>query len=127
GEFVSNVPTGHGKYTWLDGSFYVGEVYNGKRHGTGTHKCAINDVIYRGQWHLGERHGKGVMYYNQNQTSWYKGDWVRNNKEGWGLRCYPSSNFYSGEWKNNERHGEGTMRWLKVGQQYIGMWQNGVQ
>lgn len=40
---------------------------------------------------------------------------------------YPSGNLYSGEWHNNLRHGEGTMRWLNLGQQYVGMWQNGVQ
>lgn len=28
------------------------------------------------------------MFYNQDKTSWYKGDWVRNNREGWGVRWY---------------------------------------
>lgn len=40
---------------------------------------------------------------------------------------YPSGNIYSGEWRNNLRHGEGTMRWMNLRQQYVGMWQNGVQ
>ncbi|XP_044034895.1 radial spoke head 10 homolog B isoform X2 [Siniperca chuatsi] len=127
GEFVCNIPMGQGTYTWPDGSSYKGEVYNGIRHGTGTYKCAKNGVSYRGQWDQGKRHGKGAVYYNQDKTSWYKGDWVKNNREGWGVRCYPSGNKYSGEWKNNLRHGEGTMRWLKLGQQYVGMWHNGVQ
>ncbi|XP_039472068.1 radial spoke head 10 homolog B isoform X3 [Oreochromis aureus] len=70
---------------------------------------------------------KGTAYYNEEKTSWYKGDWVRNNREGCGLRCYPSGNIYSGEWKNNQRHGEGTMRWLNLGQKYVGAWQDGVQ
>ncbi|XP_071319624.1 radial spoke head 10 homolog B isoform X2 [Trachinotus anak] len=127
GEFVCNMPMGQGVYTWPNGSSYKGEVYNGIRHGTGTYKCATNGVSYRGQWDHGKRHGKGVVYYNQDKTSWYKGDWVKNNREGLGERCYPSGNIYSGEWKNNLRHGEGVMRWLKLGQQYVGMWQDGVQ
>ncbi|XP_039643225.1 radial spoke head 10 homolog B isoform X2 [Perca fluviatilis] len=127
GEFVCNMPMGLGTYTWPDGSSYKGEVYNGIRHGTGTYKCAKNGVSYTGQWDQGKRHGKGEVYYNHDKTSWYKGDWVKNNREGWGVRRYPSGNMYSGEWKNNLRHGEGTMRWLKLGQQYVGMWQNGVQ
>ncbi|XP_078135509.1 radial spoke head 10 homolog B isoform X2 [Sander vitreus] len=127
GEFVCNMPMGLGTYTWPDGSSYKGEVYNGIRHGTGTYKCAKNGVSYTGQWDQGKRHGKGEVYYNHGKTSWYKGDWVNNNREGWGVRRYPSGNMYSGEWKNNLRHGEGTMRWLKLGQQYVGMWQNGVQ
>ncbi|XP_049418565.1 radial spoke head 10 homolog B isoform X2 [Epinephelus fuscoguttatus] len=127
GEFVCNKPMGQGTYTWPDGSSYKGEVYNGIRHGTGTYKCAKNGVTYMGKWDQGKRHGKGTVYYNQDKTSWYKGDWVKNNREGWGVRRYPSGNTYSGEWKNNLRHGEGMMRWLKLGQQYVGMWQKGVQ
>ncbi|XP_034049391.1 radial spoke head 10 homolog B [Thalassophryne amazonica] len=127
GEFVSNNLMGRGTYTWPDGSSYQGEVYNGVRHGTGTSKCGKSGVVYRGQWHRGARHGKGAVFYNQDQTSWYKGDWVKNNREGWGDRLYPSGNVYSGEWKNNVTHGAGTMKWVKLGQQYVGSWQNGVQ
>ncbi|XP_026171381.1 radial spoke head 10 homolog B isoform X2 [Mastacembelus armatus] len=127
GEFVCNMPMGQGTYMWPDGSSYAGEVYSSIRHGTGTYKCAKSGVLYNGQWDKGKRHGKGTVYYNQDKTSWYKGDWVKNNREGWGVRCYPSGNIYSGEWKNNQRHGEGTMRWLKLGQQYFGKWMNGVQ
>uniref|UniRef100_A0A665WMT7 Radial spoke head component 1 n=1 Tax=Echeneis naucrates TaxID=173247 RepID=A0A665WMT7_ECHNA len=126
-----------GKYTWPNGSSYVGEVYNGVRHGTGSFKDGINGVSYRGQWDQGKRHGKGTVYYSHDKTSWYKGDWVKNNREGMGVRWYvcvndrtlyyPSGNIYSGEWKNNLRHGEGTMKWLKQGQEYVGMWQDGVQ
>lgn len=103
------------------------------------------------------------MYYNQEVTSWYEGDWVNNSREGWGVRwyayaydilnsllckatrfgkkrpyfhlsvspvilcSYPSGNLYEGQWKNNARHGEGRMRWLQLGQQYNGSWQNGIQ
>lgn len=31
---------------------------------------------------------QGAIYYNQEKTSWYKGDWARNRKEGWGVRWY---------------------------------------
>ncbi|XP_040885363.1 radial spoke head 10 homolog B [Toxotes jaculatrix] len=127
GEFVCSKPMGQGSITWPNGSSYKGDVYQGIRHGTGTYNCAKSGVLYRGQWDQGKRHGKGTVYYNQDKTSWYKGDWVKNNREGLGVRCYPSGNVYSGEWKNNLRHGEGTMRWLKLGQQYVGMWQDGLQ
>ncbi|KAM7371034.1 hypothetical protein PAMP_010535 [Pampus punctatissimus] len=127
GAFVCNMPLGQGTYTWPDGSSYKGEVYNGVRHGTGTYKCAKTGVSYKGQWHQSKRHGKGAVYYDQDKTTWYKGDWVKNNREGWGVRCYPSGNIYSGEWKNNLRNGKGTMKWLNLGQQYVGQWQDGVQ
>ncbi|KAJ3608279.1 hypothetical protein NHX12_025328 [Muraenolepis orangiensis] len=127
GEFVANVPMGHGKYTWLNGSSYEGDVYNAIRHGTGTYRCADTLVLYRGQWHRGKRQGKGVIYYNQDQTSWYDGDWLGNKREGWGVRSYPSGNVYEGEWRDNSRHGAGTMRWLTLGEQHTGTWRNGVQ
>uniref|UniRef100_H3D5R8 Uncharacterized protein n=1 Tax=Tetraodon nigroviridis TaxID=99883 RepID=H3D5R8_TETNG len=127
GEFVCNLPMGQGSYTWPNGCTYDGEVYNCLRHGMGTYKSLKNSVEYTGEWSLGKRHGKGAIYYNQEKTSWYKGDWVRNRKEGWGVRCYPSGNIYSGEWRNNLRHGEGTMRWTNLRQQYVGAWQGGVQ
>ncbi|XP_036385455.1 radial spoke head 10 homolog B [Megalops cyprinoides] len=127
GDFVLNVPLGHGVYTWLDGSSYEGQVCNGIRHGVGTYRCGKTSVSYRGEWHHGKRHGKGTIYYNQELTSWYEGDWVDNIREGWGVRCYPSGNIYEGQWKKNARHGEGKMKWLDLGQQYSGQWEHGLQ
>ncbi|KAG9267695.1 hypothetical protein AMEX_G18561 [Astyanax mexicanus] len=127
GEFVLNAPVGHGIYTWLDGSIYEGEVWYGIRHGFGTYHCAKTSSVYRGQWHQGKRHGKGIICYNRERTSWYEGDWKNNCREGWGVRCYPSGNIYQGQWKNDARHGEGTMRWIQLNQQYSGQWVAGVQ
>ncbi|XP_037547562.1 radial spoke head 10 homolog B [Nematolebias whitei] len=127
GEFVHNMPTGQGTYTWPDGSTYTGEVYRGKRHGRGSYRCAKHGASYVGQWYQGKRHGEGAVYYNEDKTSWYKGDWVMDDRQGSGVRRYPSGNTYSGEWKNNMRHGEGTMSWVKLGQQYEGKWEHGVQ
>ncbi|CAM4608507.1 unnamed protein product [Leuciscus chuanchicus] len=127
GDFKSNVPMGHGTYTWLNGSTYEGDIYQGIRHGVGVYTCSRTSTVYRGQWYLGKRQGQGVIYYNQASTSWYKGDWVNNSIEGWGKRCYPSGNVYEGQWRNNIRHGEGTMRWVHLNQQYSGQWLNGIQ
>ncbi|XP_060795716.1 radial spoke head 10 homolog B [Neoarius graeffei] len=127
GDFKSNAPMGHGTYTWLDCSTYEGDICNGIRHGTGTYKSPKTCTVYRGQWNKGQRYGKGTMYYNQEATSWYEGDWENNRREGWGIRCYPSGDTYEGQWKNSVRHGEGTMKWIHLGQQYSGQWLNGVQ
>lgn len=29
---------------------------------------------------------QGVLHYNREKTSWYEGEWLRNKKEGWGVR-----------------------------------------
>ena len=31
---------------------------------------------------------QGVIYYNQEETSWYDGHWKGNKREGWGVRRY---------------------------------------
>uniref|UniRef100_W5MPQ6 Radial spoke head 10 homolog B2 n=1 Tax=Lepisosteus oculatus TaxID=7918 RepID=W5MPQ6_LEPOC len=127
GDFQANVPTGHGVYTWPDGGCYEGQVWNGMRHGVGTHRCGGSTASYTGRWHLGKRHGKGAIYYNAEGTSWYEGDWVDNVREGWGVRCYSSGNVYEGQWKSSARHGRGTMRWPALRQQYSGQWADGIQ
>ena len=40
------------KEKYSDGSYYVGEFYNGKRHGYGTYYYA-NGNVYQGQWYNG--------------------------------------------------------------------------
>ncbi|XP_030067882.1 radial spoke head 10 homolog B [Microcaecilia unicolor] len=127
GDFVKNVPMGHGTYTWPDGSKYEGDVKDGIRHGFGMYKCGTQPVSYVGQWFCSIRHGKGTIYFNEEGTSWYEGDWVNNIRSGWGVRCYASGNIFEGQWENNARHGEGRMRWLTSNEEYTGQWINGVQ
>ncbi|XP_023511021.2 radial spoke head 10 homolog B isoform X2 [Equus caballus] len=127
GDFVKNIPMNHGMYTWPDGSTYEGEVINGMRNGFGMFKCSTQPVSYIGHWCHGKRHGKGSIYYNQEGTSWYEGDWVFNVKKGWGTRCYKSGNIYEGQWENNMRHGEGRMQWLTTNEEYTGQWERGIQ
>ncbi|XP_035138685.1 radial spoke head 10 homolog B isoform X9 [Callithrix jacchus] len=127
GDFVKNVPMNHGVYTWPDGSTYEGEVVNGMRNGFGMFKCSTQPVSYIGHWCNGKRQGKGTIYYNQEGTCWYEGDWVQNVKKGWGIRCYKSGNIYEGQWEDNVRHGEGRMRWLTANQEYTGQWERGIQ
>ncbi|KAM8764578.1 radial spoke head 10 homolog B [Rhynchonycteris naso] len=127
GEFVKNVPMNYGVYTWPDGSTYEGEVFNGMRNGVGIFKSSTQPVSYVGHWCCGTRHGKGAIYYNQEGTSWYEGNWFHNTRKGWGIRRYPSGNMYEGQWEGNMRHGEGTMTWLTRNEEYSGRWDRGVQ
>ncbi|XP_030787838.1 radial spoke head 10 homolog B2-like [Rhinopithecus roxellana] len=127
GDFVKNVPMNHGVYTWPDGSMYEGEVVNGMRNGFGMFKCSTQPASYIGHWCNGRRHGKGSIYYNQEGTCWYEGDWVQNIKKGWGIRCHKSGNIYEGQWEDNMRHGEGRMRWLTANEEHTGRWERGLQ
>jgi hypothetical protein len=67
------------------------------------------------------------MIYDTEGLSYYEGDWINNQKFGWGIRHYPSGNTYEGMWVSDVRHGEGTMRWFDKNQTYTGQWENGIQ
>nr|XP_030140881.3 radial spoke head 10 homolog B isoform X3 [Taeniopygia guttata] len=127
GTFVKNVPMHNGRYTWNDGSVYEGSIQDGLRHGYGVFRSGTHPISYIGYWCNGKRHGKGEIYYDQEHTSWYSGDWVNNVREGWGFRRYRSGNTYDGQWKKNLRHGCGKMIWLTDDQEYEGQWQCGLQ
>ncbi|NXV79451.1 R10B2 protein, partial [Atlantisia rogersi] len=127
GTFVKNVQMVSGRYTWNDGSSYEGSINNGLRHGFGFFRSGTHPVSYIGYWFKGKRHGKGTIYYDQECTSWYSGDWVNNIREGWGTRCYRSGNIYEGQWEKNVCHGKGRMRWLTANQEYMGQWVHGIQ
>ncbi|ESO07284.1 hypothetical protein HELRODRAFT_76393, partial [Helobdella robusta] len=127
GDFFCNQMTGIGKFTWLNGSYYAGDVRNSVRHGRGVFYHAPRMLKYDGDWVRGLQHGKGYMTFDIDEKSYYKGDWVANKKQGYGVRKYISGNFYEGEWFENMRHGNGTMHWVMEKQKYIGQWRCGVQ
>ncbi|NWU78963.1 R10B2 protein, partial [Onychorhynchus coronatus] len=127
GTFAENVQMFNGRYTWNDGSVYEGSIKDGIRHGFGFFRSGTRPISYLGEWDNGKRHGKGIIYFDEEHASWYSGEWVNNVREGWGIRRYKSGNIYEGQWEKNVRHGHGKMMWLAANQEYIGQWVNGIQ
>ncbi len=39
-------------------SVYQGDVYRGRRHGTGTFRHGQSPLTYEGEWNMGNMHGK---------------------------------------------------------------------
>ncbi|KAM9012402.1 radial spoke head 10 homolog B isoform 4-T4 [Ara ararauna] len=115
GEKVHGLYEGKGFACFEGGNTYKGMFSKGLMHGQGTYTWA-DGVKY-----------EGTIYYDQEHTSWYSGDWVNDVKEGWGMRRYKSGNTYEGQWEKNVRHGKGRMRWLTVNQEYMGQWVHGIQ
>lgn len=110
------------KYTWPDGSKYVGKSLNGKPHGEGKLEWANGDV-YTGEFSYGEITGYGT-YKSANGTI-HVGNRLNGKPHGEGEMKWPNGNEYSGEFTNGEITGYGTFRYSN-GNTYIGTLHNGA-
>lgn len=74
---------GRGKHTYKDGSFYLGEFRDHKRHGYGKQ-------TYPTGGH-------------------YEGQWSEDREDGQGTRFLADGSKYVGKWRKGEMHGQGTL------------------
>ena len=81
GGFLHNVFSGHGRMTYGNGNTYVGEWWEGEKHGLGTFYDASNAVTYSGGWKHDVMHGKGKMVFAADgfemPGEWREGSLVR--------------------------------------------------
>jgi len=121
GQWVDNVPSGHGKYLWTDGCMYVGEWHRGKTSGKGKFSWP-SGATYEGEFKNGFMDGKAT--YTSSSGDTYKGSWVMNLKHGQGTKSFSNGDYYEGEWRRGLQDGHGRYQW-KNGNHYIGHWRNG--
>jgi hypothetical protein len=110
----------YGSYTWDDGSQYVGEYKNDKRHGQGT-LTWIDGNKYEGEWQNDKRHGQGTYTYVYGDK--YVGEFKNDKRNGNGTYTYSNGDKYVGEYKDSNRHGQGTYTFAD-GKKEVGEWQN---
>lgn len=89
---------GHGYATGE--SSYLGEFFEGRRHGNGE-AVFRNGVRYDGQWEHGRWNGRGKLSFPDG--SYYEGGFRNGEKNGRGTYRWPSGTSYEGEWKDNAR------------------------
>jgi len=92
---------GQGTYTFSSGNKYVGEFKNGKRHGKGTFTQS-DGYKYIGDWKNGNRDGIGVVLSKKHKDYKSYGQYVDNDKNGWGYFSLKDKITCSGEYKNDE-------------------------
>ncbi|XP_022945599.1 phosphatidylinositol 4-phosphate 5-kinase 6-like [Cucurbita moschata] len=121
GQWMDNMPHGHGKYLCTDGCMYVGEWYKGKTLGKGKFSWP-SGATYEGDFKSGYMDGKGTYTGSSGDT--YRGCWVMNLRHGQGTQNYANGDYYEGEWRRGYQDGEGRYQW-KNEHHYIGQWRNG--
>lgn len=92
-----------------------------------------NGTIYEGQWKIvgnnqKVKHGEGTLVHagstaHEKGNEEYRGSWVEDKMEGYGIYFYTSGAIYKGDWKDNKHHGKGTYE-FPDGCLYDGEWKN---
>ena len=113
-------PVVYKEQKFTDGSRYVGEFVNGKRHGKGTNYFP-DGARYDGDWKNGYMNGHGVCVYADGEK--YEGEWKDGKRNGQGTHIYKNGAKYVGNWVNDKLQGQGTYFYAN-GAKYIGEWVN---
>jgi len=109
---------GTGSYSYSDNTKYEGDWVNDKIEGHGVLYTESNKISYDGQWKDSKKSGKGVMY---NSKGVYEGNFVENEKHGYGIINYPDGRKYEGNWDRDKVSGKGKM-YYSNGSIYEGNW-----
>ena len=72
---------------------------------------------YVGEWQDRKRHGQGTFTFPDGGK--YVGGWQDNKMHGQGTETLPSGSKYVGEWKDDKWRGQGTLTWPD-GRKYVG-------
>ena len=104
GDFKDEYPHGSGKFFYVDGAVFKGEVFRGKQQGKGEMQYPNGDR-YVGEFFEDFKDGEGKYYFSSGQR--YEGSFKNGNFEGQGTMFYADGSKYVGSWKDDKRNGRG--------------------
>ena len=119
GDLKNGKAEGKGTIKYLSGLLFTGEMHNNKMNGKG--KREIGNNFYEGNFVDDQKNGYGEYHWNDNR--FYKGNWVNNQMSGKGIMHFESGDFYEGEFADDKRNGFGEYHWNGK-QFYKGNWIN---
>jgi len=127
GNFVtdgkSGAMTGKVRIDWDDGSFFDGNMLNGKRNGKGLFKWA-NGQSYDGDWRDDVAEGEAVMVFANGDR--YQGQVKNGVPDGRGKKQFSNGDSYDGQFSKGLNDGEGTYT-EKSGNSFTGQWKAGIK
>ena len=109
-------------YLWENGTKYMGEWKDGKKHGQGTFiygKGKWEGDKYEGEFKVGYRNGQGTYTWSDGDK--YVGEFKVDKPNGQGTYTWSDGRKYEGEFKEGKKHGQGTYT-LPNGSKYVGEW-----
>jgi hypothetical protein len=80
---MGNMPHGIGKFTFKDGSVFIGQFDNGVLEGLGRLENIEEKMSYQGEWKNWQKFGKGKEEFWQTGEI-YDGNWVNGERTGYG-------------------------------------------
>ena len=63
-----------------------------------------------------------LLTINPSSHHTHAGNWVDDQRHGFGVYTYPNSDMYEGEWQSHARHGQGVYTYKETGTKYVGTW-----
>jgi len=130
GEFLNNKPHGQGIEKRENEYEYIGDFFEGRKHGKGKINYFISGETYEGEFKDGFISGFGKYKWRNNESfegpfedgkingvgtyKWadgfeYYGNYTNNTKEGDGIFKWPNGRTYKGPFKLGNPHGDGIM------------------
>ena len=109
-------------YLWENGTKYMGEWKDGKKHGQGTFtygKGKWEGDKYEGEFKVGYRNGQGTYTWSDGDK--YVGEFKDDKPNGKGTYTWSDGRMYEGEFEDGIKHGQGTWTSIK-GYKYVGEW-----
>ena len=64
--------------------------------------------------------------YTYGDSSTYEGEWIDDQRDGFGFWTGANEDKYEGQFKENKFHGLGSYNWKVGGLSYVGYWVNSV-
>eukprot|EP00927_Polykrikos_kofoidii_P029587 TRINITY_DN25572_c0_g1_i1.p1 TRINITY_DN25572_c0_g1~~TRINITY_DN25572_c0_g1_i1.p1 ORF type:complete len:218 (+),score=42.43 TRINITY_DN25572_c0_g1_i1:138-791(+) len=144
-EEATTADQGDKEETYEDGSTYVGQLVDGRRHGSGVWTSPSEQ--YSGQWKADQRDGQGRQTWQDGRLydgqfsdgkfdghgrmEWhtphglmvYEGQYVNDVKHGTGKYKWPDNRIYDGQWVQGKRSGKATYTNLS-GEVKHGVWKD---
>lgn len=112
---------GHGVYYYDSGDKYTGEWSLGKQRGHGVYVYANGDR-YVGQWEAGKHNGEGTYYFKSGKV--FTGTYVAGSPSGHGVFIYTNGERLDGEWSGSAYPEHGIYTYAN-GDSYGGSWKQG--